>query len=269
MNPEGLILTRTGFSAPNRLLHGLHRAARLKKIRRAEGGASHSPKSLTSDLDIAIIGQPVTVNFRPSGPTQASPKPDQGKGQVAQGMTNGSTTLAGIVIPSTDPIFLTVVAGIHIPLGPCLRRRRRARHVKQEAEGSPFDSRQGLLLVPTGALRFGERSCRSCGGPRTITCSSSERCHSRPHRWGVWRFGGRGAAEARIDEIPCILPASREFGIFRDEFAADSPLQRRVRELLVPKRRIRISPILSRAVRRLSPNAPTPSGDEQATNSAV
>jgi len=33
----------------------------------------------------------------------------------------------------------------------------------------------------------------------------------------------RGAAEARIDEIPCIFPASREFGIFRDEFAADLP----------------------------------------------
>jgi len=30
-------------------------------------------------------------------------------------------------------------------------------------------------------------------------------------------------------KIPCIFPASREFGIFRDEFAAASPLQRRVR----------------------------------------
>src|ERR1700736_2024129 len=36
------------------------------------------------------------------------------------------------------------------------------------------------------------------------------------------------ASEARIDEIPCKLPASREFGIFRDEFAADSPLQQTV-----------------------------------------
>jgi hypothetical protein len=44
----------------------------------------------------------------------------------------------------------------------------------------------------------------------------------------------RGAAEARTDEIPCIFPASREFGIFRDEFAADSPLQRRVCKLSVP-----------------------------------
>jgi len=29
-------------------------------------------------------------------------------------------------------------------------------------------------------------------------------------------------------EVDDMLPASREFGIFRDEFAADSPLQRRV-----------------------------------------
>jgi hypothetical protein len=28
-----------------------------------------------------------------------------------------STTLAGIVIPSTDPIFLAVVVGVHVPLG--------------------------------------------------------------------------------------------------------------------------------------------------------
>src|SRR6266446_3825552 len=33
--------------------------------------------------------------------------------------------------------------------------------------------------------------------------------------------------KAKIDEIPCIFPASREFG-FRDEFAPDCPLQRGV-----------------------------------------
>jgi hypothetical protein len=32
-------------------------------------------------------------------------------------MTEPSTTIAGIVIPSTDPIFLTVVIGLHIPMG--------------------------------------------------------------------------------------------------------------------------------------------------------
>src|SRR5215471_16617345 len=34
--------------------------------------------------------------------------------------------------------------------------------------------------------------------------------------------------EARIDEFPCIFPASREFCLSRDEFARDSLLQRRV-----------------------------------------
>jgi hypothetical protein len=52
-------------------------------------------------------------------------------------MASGSTTLAGIEIPSTDPIFLTVVAGIHIPLGivcvfvgarAMLSKKQRGRH---------------------------------------------------------------------------------------------------------------------------------------------
>jgi uncharacterized membrane protein len=32
-------------------------------------------------------------------------------------MDSGSTTIGGIVIPSTDPAFVGVVVGIHIPLG--------------------------------------------------------------------------------------------------------------------------------------------------------
>lgn len=32
-------------------------------------------------------------------------------------MTEPSTTFAGIVIPSTNPVFLTVVIGLHIPAG--------------------------------------------------------------------------------------------------------------------------------------------------------
>jgi uncharacterized membrane protein len=52
-------------------------------------------------------------------------------------MTEGSTTLAGIEIPSTDPVFLTVVVGIHIPLGvvcvivgvlAMLSKKQRGRH---------------------------------------------------------------------------------------------------------------------------------------------
>jgi hypothetical protein len=32
-------------------------------------------------------------------------------------MDSGSTEIGGIVIPSTDPAFLAVVIGAHIPLG--------------------------------------------------------------------------------------------------------------------------------------------------------
>ncbi len=52
-------------------------------------------------------------------------------------MTDQSTTVAGIEIPSTDPVFLGVVLGIHIPLGlacvilgavAMLMRKGRGRH---------------------------------------------------------------------------------------------------------------------------------------------
>jgi hypothetical protein len=32
-------------------------------------------------------------------------------------MDESSTTIAGVVIPSTDPVFLTIVIAVHIPLG--------------------------------------------------------------------------------------------------------------------------------------------------------
>ena len=38
----------------------------------------------------------------------------------------------------------------------------------------------------------------------------------------------------RIDEIPCIFPANREFRPFRDGFARDCLLQQRVNKLSVP-----------------------------------
>jgi hypothetical protein len=52
-------------------------------------------------------------------------------------MPNGSTIIAGIEIPSTDPLFLTIVVAIHIPLGlacvaagavAMLSKKRRGRH---------------------------------------------------------------------------------------------------------------------------------------------
>jgi uncharacterized membrane protein len=55
-------------------------------------------------------------------------------------MTGGETTIvAGIEIPSTDPVFLAVVLGVHIPLGlacvvigaiAMLSQKRRGRHSK-------------------------------------------------------------------------------------------------------------------------------------------
>jgi uncharacterized membrane protein len=52
-------------------------------------------------------------------------------------MTDGSTVILGIEVPSSDPIFLAVVVGIHIPLGlacvvfgavAMLSKKRRGRH---------------------------------------------------------------------------------------------------------------------------------------------
>jgi hypothetical protein len=52
-------------------------------------------------------------------------------------MTNDSVTIGGIIIPSADPVFLTVVIGVHIPLGiacvvaeasAMLSRKGRGRH---------------------------------------------------------------------------------------------------------------------------------------------
>ena len=54
-------------------------------------------------------------------------------------MTDEATTISGIVIPSTDPAFLAVTIGMHIPLGiagvvagagAMLSEKRRGRHSK-------------------------------------------------------------------------------------------------------------------------------------------
>jgi hypothetical protein len=64
-------------------------------------------------------------------------KPDEGKGQVAPSMTGDTTTILGIQIPSTDPVFIAVIVAIHIPLGlacviagatAMLSEKRRGRH---------------------------------------------------------------------------------------------------------------------------------------------
>jgi len=52
-------------------------------------------------------------------------------------MTDGSTVILGIEIPSTDPVFVAVIVGVHIPLGlacvvtgpvAMLSEKRRGRH---------------------------------------------------------------------------------------------------------------------------------------------
>jgi uncharacterized membrane protein len=55
------------------------------------------------------------------------------------GMNGNATSIGGIVIPSTDPVFLAVIIGLHIPLGiacvstgavAMLLRKGRGRHSK-------------------------------------------------------------------------------------------------------------------------------------------
>jgi len=62
-------------------------------------------------------------------------------------MESGSTEIGGIVIPSTDPAFLAVVIGAHIPLGmACV------------IAGAAFKVRHDLLLVPVGPFCDGNLS---------------------------------------------------------------------------------------------------------------
>jgi hypothetical protein len=69
-------------------------------------------------------------------------------------MTGGETTIVvGIEIPSTDPVFLAVVLGVHIPLGlACCDRRNR--DVESKASRASFQVWNYLLLVSVGAQRF-------------------------------------------------------------------------------------------------------------------
>jgi hypothetical protein len=86
-------------------------------------------------------------------------------------MTNGSTTLAGIEIPSTDPIFLTVVAVIHIPLG--------------------------IVCVVVGALAMLSKKQR--GRHSTL---------GRVYFWSLLAlFGLFHRSASSLDELGCLVPA--------------------------------------------------------------
>src|SRR5262245_25760144 len=106
-------------------------------------------------------------------------------------MTGDSTIVAGIEIPSTDPVFLTVVVGIHIPLGiACVvvgaaamfSKKRRGRHT---TFGQIY---YWCLLALVASATF----LSVMRWVRTITCSFWEHCLSRRHGLVVRRFGGDG-----------------------------------------------------------------------------
>jgi hypothetical protein len=62
-------------------------------------------------------------------------------------MGDGTTNLVGIVIPSTNAVFLTVV-GVHILAGTRLHGHRRRCDAKSETYRSPSPGRDHLFLVP-------------------------------------------------------------------------------------------------------------------------
>jgi hypothetical protein len=77
--------------------------------------------------------------WRRGSPRQTTVPVGEADGHLrANAVTGGETTIvAGIEIPSTDPVFLAVVLGVHIPVGVAcvvigaiamLSQKRRGRH---------------------------------------------------------------------------------------------------------------------------------------------
>lgn len=107
-------------------------------------------------------------------------------------MTDGDMTIvAGIEIPSTNPIFLTVV-GVHILLGlactvpgavAMLSQKRAGRHPRYGT--IYFWCLAGVFLTAASlaAVRWAQ----------TTTCLSSERCRLRRLVWAVKPDGTAGA----------------------------------------------------------------------------
>ena len=111
----------------------------------------------------------------------------------ANAMIGGETTIvAGIEIPSTDPVFLAEVLVVHIPLGVAcvaigaiamLSQKRRGRHSK-------FGTR--LLSGACSPCSRPRRSCRLCAGAKTITCSFWSECRLLAPGSGAQRSGAAG-----------------------------------------------------------------------------
>lgn len=105
-----------------------------------------------------------------------------------------STTVAGIEIPSTDPVFLTVVLGVHIPLGlacvgigaiAILSQKRRGRHSNL---GTIYF---WCLLALFGSatflsfMRWGENYHLFILGAMSFVCAWTGRA-ALQHRWHYW-----------------------------------------------------------------------------------
>jgi len=115
-------------------------------------------------------------------------------------MDAGTTTLAGIAIPSTNPVFLTVV-GIHIALGlvcvvtgavAALSQKRAGRHPRNGT--IYFWCLGGVFLTATGlaAVRWAQ----------TTICSFWAPCHLRQPLWAA-----RPEGHARASGPGCTSPA--------------------------------------------------------------
>jgi MFS family permease len=76
-------------------------------------------------------------------------------------MTGGETTVvAGIEIPSTDPVFLTVIFGLHIPLGLACVGIGAIANVERKASRPSFEVGNDLFLVSCWHCLRRRRSCR-------------------------------------------------------------------------------------------------------------
>lgn len=110
-------------------------------------------------------------------------------------MTGGETTIvAGIEIPSTDPFFLVVVLGVHIPLGlscvaigaiAMLSRKRRGRHSRFGT--TYFWFLLALLASATilSLMRWTENCHLLVLGASSFICAWIGRTALR-HRWSSW-----------------------------------------------------------------------------------
>jgi hypothetical protein len=109
-------------------------------------------------------------------------------------MTDSSTTVAGIEIPSTDPLFLALALGIHIPLGiacvalgavAMLSEKRRGRHSKLGT--SYFWSLLALFASATflSLMRWSENYHLFILGAISFTCAWFGRTALRK-RWKYW-----------------------------------------------------------------------------------